>query len=105
MAIGPPRRGVQDHEMYGFRRSEQAIFGACSGRSATSPVERARGISSGPMSPSPAIELHGVTKRFGAYVAVDGLDLTIPTGGIYGLLGPNGSGKTTTIRMIMGIFL
>src|SRR5438067_3244519 len=57
------------------------------------------------MSTPSAVELRGVTKRFGTYVAVDGLDLTIPQGGIYGLLGPNGSGKTTSIRMIMGIFL
>ena len=50
-----------------------------------------------------AVRLRGVTKRFGDHTAVDGLDLEIPRGTIYGLLGPNGSGKTTTIRMIMGI--
>lgn len=50
-----------------------------------------------------AVRLSGVTKRFGAHTAVDHLDLVIPRGSIYGLLGPNGSGKTTTIRMIMGI--
>jgi ABC-2 type transport system ATP-binding protein len=53
--------------------------------------------------PEPAVRLTGVTKRFGAHTAVDHLDLTIPRGSLYGLLGPNGSGKTTTIRMIMGI--
>jgi len=52
-----------------------------------------------------AIRLSGVTKRFGDHTAVDCLDLSIPAGSIYGLLGPNGSGKTTTIRMIMGILL
>ncbi len=52
-----------------------------------------------------AIRLHGVTKRFGRRTAVDDLDLDVPRGSIYGLLGPNGSGKTTTIRMIMGILL
>lgn len=51
----------------------------------------------------PAVRLRGVTKRFGSHTAVDGLDLEIPRGSLYGLLGPNGSGKTTTIRMIMGI--
>lgn len=51
----------------------------------------------------PAIRLQGVSKSFGAFRAVSGLDLEIPRGSIYGLLGPNGSGKTTTIRMIMGI--
>jgi ABC-2 type transport system ATP-binding protein len=49
------------------------------------------------------VRLEGVTKRFGKYTAVSGLDLEIPRGVICGLLGPNGSGKTTTIRMIMGI--
>jgi ABC-2 type transport system ATP-binding protein len=51
----------------------------------------------------PAVRLKGVTKRFGKHNAVSDLDLEIPTGIICGLLGPNGSGKTTTIRMIMGI--
>lgn len=50
-----------------------------------------------------AVRLEGVTKRFGKHTAVSGLDLEVPRGVIYGLLGPNGSGKTTTIRMIMGI--
>lgn len=50
-----------------------------------------------------AVRLDGVTKRFGKHTAVSGLDLEVPQGVIYGLLGPNGSGKTTTIRMIMGI--
>lgn len=50
-----------------------------------------------------AVRLHGVTKRFGNHTAVDHLDLEVPQGSIYGLLGPNGSGKTTSIRMIMGI--
>ncbi|MDX1645698.1 MAG: ATP-binding cassette domain-containing protein [Longimicrobiales bacterium] len=50
-----------------------------------------------------AIRLRGVTKRFGAQTAVDRLDFDVPRGVVYGLLGPNGSGKTTTIRMIMGI--
>jgi ABC-2 type transport system ATP-binding protein len=50
-----------------------------------------------------AVRLEGVTKRFGSKAAVSALDLEVPRGVIYGLLGPNGSGKTTTIRMIMGI--
>ena len=52
-----------------------------------------------------AVRLEGVTKRFSGHTAVDHLDLEIPRGSIYGLLGPNGSGKTTSIRMIMGILL
>ena len=53
----------------------------------------------------PAVGLEGVTKRFGNHTAVSRLSLDIPRGTIYGLLGPNGSGKTTTLRMMMGILL
>lgn len=49
------------------------------------------------------IELSGVTKTFGQVAAVDNLSLEVPKGSIYGFIGPNGSGKTTTIRMIMKI--
>lgn len=48
-----------------------------------------------------AIELEGVTKRFGDKLAVDDLTLRIPAGCTYGFIGPNGAGKTTTIRMLM----
>ncbi len=51
-----------------------------------------------------AVELEHVTKTFGAHRAVDGLDLVVPEGAICGFIGPNGSGKTTTIRMILRIF-
>jgi ABC-type multidrug transport system ATPase subunit len=50
-----------------------------------------------------AIASSGLTKRFGAVAAVDSVDLAVPTGSIYGFLGPNGSGKTTTIRMLLGL--
>jgi ABC-2 type transport system ATP-binding protein len=53
----------------------------------------------------PAIALHGITKRFGSHVAVDDLSLDVPAGSVYGFIGPNGSGKTTTIRMILNILL
>jgi ABC-2 type transport system ATP-binding protein len=52
-----------------------------------------------------AIEIRNVTKRFGDHTAVDDLTLTVPRGSVYGFIGPNGSGKTTTIRMIMNILL
>src|SRR4029450_12982094 len=52
-----------------------------------------------------AIALRGVTKRFNGTAAVDDLSLTVPTGSIYGFIGPNGSGTTTTLRMIMHILL
>ncbi|WP_107450249.1 ABC transporter ATP-binding protein [Streptomyces silvensis] len=49
------------------------------------------------------IETSGLTKRYGKHLAVDSLDLTVPRGSVFGFLGPNGSGKTTTIRMLMGL--
>ncbi len=49
------------------------------------------------------IEAHGLTKRYGNFTAVDNLDLVVRRGEVYGLLGPNGSGKTTTILMLLGL--
>ncbi|MFN0244009.1 MAG: ABC transporter ATP-binding protein [Planctomycetota bacterium] len=51
-----------------------------------------------------ALQLQGITKRFGDFTAVSGLDLTVPKGSCYGFLGPNGAGKTTTIRIILSIY-
>ena len=51
----------------------------------------------------PAIELHGLTKQFGSFTAVDDLSVRIDRGGVVGLLGPNGAGKSTTIRMLLGL--
>lgn len=51
-----------------------------------------------------AVELQGVSKKFGGQYAVRPMDLAIPTGSIYGFIGPNGSGKTTTMRMILRIY-
>jgi ABC-2 type transport system ATP-binding protein len=50
-----------------------------------------------------AIKTVGLTKSFGSHNAVDSIDLQVPRGSIFGFLGPNGSGKTTTIRMLMGL--
>lgn len=52
---------------------------------------------------APAVRARGLTKRFGTLVAVDHVDLTVPRANVYGFLGPNGSGKTTTIRMLCGL--
>ena len=51
----------------------------------------------------PAISSDGLTKRFRGQLAVDHVDLAVPQGSVYGFLGPNGSGKTTTIRMLLGL--
>ncbi|WP_374976479.1 ATP-binding cassette domain-containing protein [Microbacterium trichothecenolyticum] len=50
-----------------------------------------------------AIQTSGLTKRFGAQTAVDAVALDVPHGSVFGFLGPNGSGKTTTIRMLLGL--
>jgi ABC-2 type transport system ATP-binding protein len=50
-----------------------------------------------------AIRAEGLTKRYGSTLALDGLDLAVAEGEIYGYLGPNGSGKTTTIRLLLGL--
>jgi ABC-2 type transport system ATP-binding protein len=50
-----------------------------------------------------AIDVRGLTKRFGPKVAVDHIDIKVPEGEVWGFLGPNGSGKTTTIRMLCGL--
>ena len=64
---------------------------------ALSPVHTAGGDA------APAVETVGLTKRFGQQVAVDGIAMSVPQGSVYGFLGPNGSGKTTTIRMLLGL--
>lgn len=55
------------------------------------------------MTGEPAIDVRGLVKRFGAKTVVDGFSIQVARGQIYGFLGPNGSGKTTTIRMLCGL--
>lgn len=50
-----------------------------------------------------ALTTHGLTKRFGARTAVDSVSLTVPEGAIYGFLGANGAGKTTSLRLVLGL--
>jgi ABC-2 type transport system ATP-binding protein len=52
---------------------------------------------------SAVVEIDGLTKRYGALTAVDGISLTVRPGEVYGFLGPNGAGKTTTLRMLLGL--
>jgi ABC-type multidrug transport system ATPase subunit len=54
------------------------------------------------MGPSPLLRLAGLTVRYGAFVAVDGLDLELRAGEVVGLLGPNGAGKSSTLRVLTG---
>ena len=55
------------------------------------------------MTPTPMVALSGLTRRFGDFCAVDGLDLQVDRGKFYGFLGPNGAGKSTTIKMLTGL--
>ena len=55
------------------------------------------------MSGGPAVVLEGLTRRFGAFAAVDGISLEVRRGEVFGFLGPNGAGKSTTIRMLCGL--
>src|ERR1700726_4371730 len=52
---------------------------------------------------NPVIATHGLTKRFGGKTVVDQLDLAVPAGSVFALLGDNGAGKSTTIRMLTGL--
>ncbi len=68
---------------------------------ATSATEQTRDR---PAAGDAVVVTRGLTKRYrGGQLAVDGLHLTVPAGSVFGFLGPNGSGKTTTIRMLMGL--
>ncbi len=51
----------------------------------------------------PAIHIEGLVKKFGAFTALDGLNLTVTEGEVHGFLGPNGAGKSTTIRVLLGL--
>ncbi len=52
-----------------------------------------------------AIQIEGLSKKFGDFIAVDNISFTVPRGEVFGLLGPNGAGKSTTIRMLCGLLL
>ena len=52
---------------------------------------------------TPAVQLNGLSKRFGTHVAVDAIDLIVPPGTFFGVVGPNGAGKSTTLAMIAGL--
>jgi ABC-2 type transport system ATP-binding protein len=66
------------------------------------PAVRGGPLAAGPLDPDAAISIRGLAKRYGEFVAVDGLDLDIRRGEIFALLGPNGAGKTTTVEICEG---
>jgi ABC-2 type transport system ATP-binding protein len=67
-------------------------------------AENVAGVAGAEDAEGSVIHTRALTKRYrGGQLAVDGLDLTVPAGSVFGFLGPNGSGKTTTIRMLMGL--
>jgi ABC-2 type transport system ATP-binding protein len=55
------------------------------------------------MTPDFAVQTHGLTRDFGGFRAVNGIDLAVPAGSLYGFLGPNGAGKSTTIKCLTGL--
>lgn len=66
-------------------------------------VEPGRAASEAKAGAEPVVEAAGLTKRFGKFTAVDGLDLSIARGEVVGFIGPNGAGKSTTIRLLCGL--
>jgi ABC-2 type transport system ATP-binding protein len=52
-----------------------------------------------------AVEVEGLSRRFGDFIAVDNISLKVSTGEVFGFLGPNGAGKSTTIKMLCGLLL
>jgi len=80
---------------------DEISFGPAAGV-AEDRAERAD-VPASPDADAAAIATIGLTKRFGSQLAVSGINLAVPPGSVYGFLGPNGSGKTTTIRMLLGL--
>jgi ABC-2 type transport system ATP-binding protein len=94
------------HGKHAAQRDDTWIRREPPGGTAVSPARRPRAaaaVSSGRPAAGWAVETSGLTKRFGANVAVDGVELRVPRGSAFGYLGPNGAGKTTLIRTLLGL--
>jgi ABC-type multidrug transport system ATPase subunit len=81
----------------GARRDSSAFAAAAAERSAAAVASRSV------PNPEAPVRTRALSKRFRTQLAVDAVDLSVPAGAVYGFLGPNGSGKTTTIRMLLGL--
>ena len=81
---------------------DEISFGSAPG-TAPDAEDRTEQVPPSPDADAAAVATIGLTKRFGSQLAVCGINLTVPRGSVYGFLGPNGSGKTTTIRMLLGL--
>src|SRR5262249_5188951 len=109
----PALSGVRG--MRGFARNDKSArgrgargevarkIGACRAKNHRRAVPLGQTVRNPPGGSMTAVELEGVVKTFGEHRAVDDLNLAVPENSIYGFIGPNGSGKTTTLRMIMRI--
>src|SRR6185503_778368 len=84
------------------RTSRNCAVACCKALMVSTPV-REPSTQDSASTASLAVQTVGLRKEYGAIVAVENLDLTINRGEVFGMLGPNGSGKTTTIRMLCGL--
>ncbi|MGH3232953.1 MAG: ABC transporter ATP-binding protein [Streptosporangiaceae bacterium] len=100
------RRGrhTAQHDDERIRREPPPATPSPPGSTAIAPARTPRAaVWSGHSAGGRAVETRGLTKRFGANVAVDGVELRVPRGSTFGYLGPNGAGKTTLIRILLGL--
>ena len=102
--------GNGDGDADGDRQTGSGLSASVRGPLATSQGTAGEGVAGqGVAGPAPAaglaIATSGLAKRFRSQLAVAGIDLAVPRGAVYGFLGPNGSGKTTTIRMLLGLIV
>src|SRR5205807_2132052 len=96
-------RGVGHRPPAAHKSRERAVPLRRPGGGRVREPQRPRGRHTALTEPSLAIQTEGLTKHFGDLAAVDGIDLAVPVGSVFGFLGPNGSGKTTTIRVLLGL--
>src|SRR6202023_502039 len=110
---GPAPHAGAEHELQrqrdeqASRHQQEVLVPIHRGHSVCCSILRPRmdegvSVGSAPVSASPAIEVAGLSKRYGAVRALEGLSLTVEPGEVFGLLGPNGAGKTTIVEILEG---